>query len=91
MLETFVSKLILYVYQNARWNQRKISLKIIQNILEKKHILLPNKVPWYCAFNLQPLFPIKSQDPNELEIFKFWTSSTTDPTLCFTFYPKQLL
>jgi len=27
MLEAFVSKSILYVYQNARWNQRKIAPK----------------------------------------------------------------
>jgi hypothetical protein len=32
MLEAFVSKFILYVYKNAKWNQRKIDPKIIQNM-----------------------------------------------------------
>jgi hypothetical protein len=32
MLEAFVSNFILYVYQNAKWNQRKIAPQIIQNI-----------------------------------------------------------
>jgi kynurenine formamidase len=30
MLEAFVLKLILYVYQNTRWNQRKTTPKIYQ-------------------------------------------------------------
>jgi hypothetical protein len=32
MLEAFVSKFILYVYKNVKWNQRKIAPKRIQNI-----------------------------------------------------------
>jgi hypothetical protein len=35
MLETFVSESILHVYQNVKWNQRKIAPKIIQNVLKK--------------------------------------------------------
>jgi hypothetical protein len=34
MLEAFVSTFILHVYQNVRWNQRKIDPKIIQNLLK---------------------------------------------------------
>jgi hypothetical protein len=32
----FISKSILYVYQNAKWNQRKSVPKIYQNIPPKK-------------------------------------------------------
>jgi len=46
MLEAFVSKSILHVYQNARWNQRKIAPKIIQNG-PKKDIFL-HKAPPPC-------------------------------------------
>ncbi len=35
MLDAFVSKSILYVYQNARWNRRKTIPKIYQNIPRK--------------------------------------------------------
>jgi hypothetical protein len=35
MFEAFVSKSILYVYQNARWNQWKTTPKIYQNIPKK--------------------------------------------------------
>jgi hypothetical protein len=35
MLHAFVSKSILYVYQNVRWNQRKHASKIILNVLLK--------------------------------------------------------
>jgi hypothetical protein len=42
MLEAFVSKSILYVYQNARWNQRKIDP---QNIPQKMCIFLPKMPP----------------------------------------------
>jgi len=45
MLEAFVSKSILYVYQNARWNQRKIAPQIYQNIPPKKYIFLRKKAP----------------------------------------------
>jgi len=44
MLEAFVSKSILYVHQNARWNQRKIAPKIKQNIPRKEYIFLPKVV-----------------------------------------------
>jgi hypothetical protein len=44
MLEAFVSKSILNVYQNARWNQRKIAPKIIQNGT-KKNIFLHKAPP----------------------------------------------
>jgi hypothetical protein len=40
MLEAFVSKSILYVYQNAKWNQRKIDYKIIQDVPPKKRHFL---------------------------------------------------
>jgi len=39
MLEAFVSKSILYVYQNVRWNQIKIVPKIYQNIPPKKKFI----------------------------------------------------
>jgi hypothetical protein len=37
VLEAFVSKSILFVYQNAKWNQRNPTPKIILNILKKEH------------------------------------------------------
>jgi hypothetical protein len=36
----FISKSILYVYQNVKWNQRKSVPKIYQNIPPKKYIFL---------------------------------------------------
>jgi hypothetical protein len=45
MLEDFISKIILYVYQNARWIQRKIAPKIYQNIPKKEYIFLPKMAP----------------------------------------------
>jgi hypothetical protein len=35
MLEAFVLKSILYVYQNTKWNQRKITPKLYKNIPQK--------------------------------------------------------
>jgi hypothetical protein len=37
----FISKFILYVYQNAKWDQRKNVPKIYTNIPPKKYIFLP--------------------------------------------------
>jgi hypothetical protein len=42
MLKAFISRIILYFYQNARWNQRKIAPKIYP---KKKHIFLPKMAP----------------------------------------------
>jgi hypothetical protein len=39
MLQAFVPKFISHVSQKTRWNQRKISPKIILNVLEKIHFL----------------------------------------------------
>jgi hypothetical protein len=36
VLEAFVSKSILFVYQNTKWNQRNPTPKIILNILKKR-------------------------------------------------------
>ncbi len=47
-LEAFVSKFILHVYQNLRWNW-KTTPTINQNVL-KKYILLPKVAPPKCVF-----------------------------------------
>jgi len=48
-LKVFVSKSILYAYQNARWNQIKIAPKIVQNVPPKKHFLAQSSHPivWF--------------------------------------------
>jgi hypothetical protein len=48
MLKTFVSKSILYVYQKVRWNQIKITLKIILNVLKNIHFLARNGLSIVC-------------------------------------------
>jgi hypothetical protein len=40
MLEAFVSKSILYIYQNAKWNQRKIAPRYTQ--------ISPPKDAFFC-------------------------------------------
>jgi hypothetical protein len=45
MLETFVSKSILYVYQNAKWKLIKTTSKIIQNVPKKKTFSCPKQSP----------------------------------------------
>jgi hypothetical protein len=51
MLEAIVSKFILYVYQNARWNQRKHAPKIIQNVPKKEYIFLLKVGPPHSVFS----------------------------------------
>jgi hypothetical protein len=48
MLKAFVSISILYVYQKARWNQIKIILKIILNVLKIIHFLAQNGLSIVC-------------------------------------------
>jgi hypothetical protein len=50
MLEAFISKSILHVYQNVRWNNFK-NLKIIQNVLLKNYIFIPKVAPLVVYFH----------------------------------------
>jgi len=56
MLEAFVLKSILHIYQDVRWNQKKkkkkkkTNLKIIQNVL-KKNIFIPKVAPLVVCFH----------------------------------------
>jgi hypothetical protein len=59
MLDAFVSKFISYVYQNSRWNQRKIVPKIYPkkktfSCLKQPPIVCFHLVPW--LFKLMPFF-----------------------------------
>jgi hypothetical protein len=56
MLYTFVSKTILFIYQNTRWNQRRLAPKIYQNIPKKEYIFFDLKQPYLVCFH--PLFQI---------------------------------
>jgi len=58
MLEAFVLKSILYVYQSARWNQRKIAPKIYQNILKFLFILFGLKQPPYSVISPHSVWKI---------------------------------
>ncbi len=48
MLEAFVSKSILYVYQNARKNQRKNAPKKYKMYPKKVHFLACSNTPIVC-------------------------------------------
>jgi hypothetical protein len=68
MLAAFVSKSMLYVYQNIKWNQRKTTPKIYQNIPLKKYICLPKvTLPIVC---FHPLSTFVSNATNMLLLKK---------------------
>jgi hypothetical protein len=50
--KAFVSKSTLHVYQNTGWNQRKIDLQIIQNVLKKKTF---SRIKWPPCSVFSPL------------------------------------
>jgi hypothetical protein len=57
MWEYFISKSILYVCQNATWNQRKNTPKIIQNVPKnKKYKFLPKVPPPQVCFHPLRIF-----------------------------------
>jgi hypothetical protein len=47
MLEAFVLESILYVYQNAKWNERKFAPKIYQNVLKRVFLFGLKQPPYY--------------------------------------------
>jgi hypothetical protein len=40
-----LSKSTLYIFQNARWNERKTTFKIYQNYTQKEYMFLPKATP----------------------------------------------
>jgi len=53
----FISTFILHVYQNAKWNQRKLDPKIIQNLLKINAFSCPK---WTVHRVISPITSTKS-------------------------------
>jgi hypothetical protein len=55
VLEDLCQNPILCVFENIKWNERKFSPKIIQNVHKRKYICL---LEMYCCSVFLPMFPI---------------------------------